>query len=310
MILANGTWNGKKYAQENITVDEILEGVDKAHKIREYLTRDNVFIERPSDKVEFDPLNNEYRRSASISMTPVYTVSDTKRRDRCSFRYYEAEATLADNKKQYEPYIIEVMDCSVSRALSWENKELMTFLLLSPKCVDSPFAAAENHSYKIKDMAIVAKEANAVNKRLTMLHAAIYKEAEENPDFLTRKAQGISIHREKIAVDFSEIEEVVRGLIDMSRKYPNDFELAFTHHETAVRGLITDCIRQGVISYTVEGGETVAMLNGAEICRFPKIVEAVLGIQEYVTSNNFDFYNKEMTNALLEINLKNKRKKK
>ena len=229
MISANGTWNGKKYENTNINVTDFVAAIPKGAPILNYINRETVLIERPSDKVQIDAINDgELRRNASISMNTVYTVSDPVTRSRCQFRYYEIDYQLENGNTSYEPTSIDILDYSLTNSLTMDNHEKMVFVLLSPRCANSPFSDSAKTMYQIRDMATTAKERSRIDKELANTISAIYKMEEENPTLLIRKAQGISIKGERIFIaDFTSTDEVTTSLVDLARKFPNEFSSAF-----------------------------------------------------------------------------------
>ena len=313
MFLANGSYNGKSYKKEPISLDELISGVKDAD-ISAYFRKPVVEITHPESRLQLDPLNNNrIRRRQSVSIKTNYNLVD-KKGNRCNVVYYESESFTDQNVPVREPRRLYVFqDEAMTTGLNMgEDKEKSVFILLSPVNEDSPFCIDSAVStFKVYDPAKINKERVRAEYELLELHTLIQKMAKDSPDELKRKAQGIKINGDQLlGIDFDDIPTVVVSLIEMSRRNPKDFKAAFEDITgTATVGLVRDAIRKGILQYTTENMETIVMYNNTEMCRFSKNLDVAIGVLNFVVDNDIRYWQSLLSNAVADADVRTKTKK-
>jgi hypothetical protein len=181
------------------------------------------------------------------------------------------------------------------------NEELKFLALIHPKCADSPFATTNgNFEWIIKDVEKENKVRAFEKRNLIDLQKRVIAMSEESPALLSRKARGLIINGSRILLqDWDDKDSVLVEVMDIMAAHPDAFSLAFESNDTAIRGLVSECLEKGLLRYKAQGEQIVMTLNGSQFCAFSKQIEPISGTTTFINEqNNFQSLISQLEGAL------------
>lgn len=173
------------------------------------------------------------RRPEKVSFMPV--VSGYLNGENYVIRYYKRETPRVNQETKYSPERL-FMDQKEQGYSASEDKELVVFMMLSTQCEQSPFKTAKSKPlYRIVDVdAITTQKLEDVTKSNDLTNQIL---AEKDEVKLISIAKGIEVMGEKIQSHLTtNIDGAKVQLILLQKKYPEQFESAYTDFLTQARG--------------------------------------------------------------------------
>lgn len=305
MISVTGRFNGKSVKDELVSVEDFMSLV-KGSELADALKRKLLYLTYPPNRMEKDVLNDSIRHPASAANPTTYQL---KTKDGIlSVRYYTNVTEGSDGVKFYEPSrSVSVLNGSHIKGYSPVNDpELMAFLLLSPRNLDSPFCPEPSFAlYKIHDHEAIAQKENMAEFRLYEIIADIQILAKENMGLLRRKAMGLVVNGISIPQTEQIIESkemLIAELMKIARVYPKEFSEKFNQASTVLRGLISEAFVKGTLKGEYEGNQAIVKFNGQEAIRFNSKTDLATGFLDFIQNDGVVEWNTKLSKVLDEEN--------
>ena len=314
MLLATGNLNKKKYAKDSvIEVDDLLESLlttEKGKYIHSLFRKGAFEVTFPN--VKLDALNdNEPIHPASLMVGVAYSIKDGN--NTLSLRYCE-DVTEGDyGKKIYSPDSYKLFDGRPRRVIDAEaNPELALFLLMSPRCFDSPFSEPTQVVYRVHDTAKINREKTERMLRNADAIVEIREMANNNYEKLRRLAMGLRIKGAGLPsnTDWDDKNIVMAGLMEIQAAYPTEFATELKDNFTMTNGIIADSLQKGILSLSHANDLTKIVFDGNQVCEFPKQQDPVIGFSNFIINNNPQYWRDELSKRLGVETVKLKSKEK
>lgn len=287
MIQVTGSFGTKSYDNTIVPVKELIDTFKLSDtKLKDYIGAKSVSFRYVEEKMMPDRDNAgmlripaSYAHLASITLT-------TDRGDEVSLRYYKSKVKNGQDER-YTPKRIELFRESAYKHFTMsENREQIFMLMISPYCQESPFPNPNiTPIYRIYDPKKLADDESAAEDRIIELTMQLVEQAKNNPSIFIRTAKGLKVKGEIIAADFENINDVRNKVMGLMRRHPQEFDDNWNDTLTQWRGIVQDAFDLQILKDTRQSSDTVVEFNGAPFCKFSALTDRVLGVLQYMRSD-------------------------
>lgn len=264
MFAITGHINGRTYEEELISARDLIDlfnlPIDFNSKSGQ------MTFELHETQKSPDRLNGGFRHQSGKMLRSL--IEGNHDGSSINIQYYTRKTRKrvnGDNIIQYVPHHIDYNGDKVTFSLDTKNHpedlEQLVFLLLCPKCQDSPLSPVHGSKRYYQIDNAVQKATNKVSQRnrLFMMFSAIMGE-DADIHFLRTKAAGMNIHEHLL-----EDVQVQDALMSKAEQNPSEFWKLFDNPNTSFHGIIQRALNSGVIVKKHLGGSMFAYGFNAEI---------------------------------------------